>query len=372
MNAKTEDRIQKLLDGTGITLNGSEPWDPQIKNARFFERVLAQGSLGLGEAYMDGWWECEGLDEFIARVLRLNVDQKLGLNLPIIWEAVKAKVMNRQAGKRAYHIGKAHYDMGNDLYRAMLDDRMVYTCGYWKDAQSLNEAQVNKLDLVCRKIGLKRGDRVLDIGCGWGSFAKFAAERYGASVVGITVSSEQAELARKLCAGLPIEIRLQDYTAIHEKFDHVVSLGMVEHVGEKNYRKYFKVARRCLKDDGLFLLHTIGSLKSTATTDPWIEKYIFPNSTLPSLKQLAKASEGLFVTEDVHNFGKDYEKTLLEWNTNFEEHWEQLKHRYDERFYRMWRYYLLSCAGFFRARKGQLWQIVYSKNGVVEGYKSVR
>lgn len=254
----------------------------------------------------------------------------------------------------------------------MLDKRLTYTCGYWKDAATLDEAQEAKLDLVCRKIGLKSGQHVLDIGCGWGSFAKFAAEKYGARVTGVTVSEEQVKLARELCAGLPVEIRLQDYRDVNEQFDHVISLGMFEHVGYKNYSTFFDIVRRCLKDEGMFLLHTIGANKSGRSTDQWIAKYIFPNSMLPSVKQIAAAAEGKFVMEDWHNFSAYYDNTLMAWNANVEAHWETLKDQYSDQFHRMWRYYLLSCAGSFRVRHSQLWQIIFSKKGVPGGYLSVR
>ena len=364
--------LHQLLSQAGIIINGKNPYDIQVRDERFYNRVLSDGSLGLGESYMDGWWECARIDAMIARVLSADLHKQVRGNLPLLFNAVMARLINLQSPSRAFKIGEAHYDIGNDLYRAMLGKRIVYTCGYWRDARSLDEAQDAKLDLVCRKIGLKHGDSVLDIGCGWGSFAKFAAERYGASVVGITVSQQQAKAARELCTGLPIEVRLQDYREVHEKFDHIISLGMFEHVGYKNYRTYMKVVERCLKDDGLFLLHTIGSLTSSVTTDSWIAKYIFPNSMLPSAHHLTSATEGLFVMEDWHNFSADYDKTLLEWHKNFESHWETLRGQYNERFYRMWRYYLLTCAGSFRARRNQLWQIVYSKKGVQGGYTSLR
>ena len=283
----------------------------------------------------------------------------------------EGRVMRRNV-KGPIRIGEHHYDKGNDLYKAMLDKRLTYTCGYWKKAKTLDQAQEAKLDLVCKKLNLKPGQKILDIGCGWGSFAKYAAEKYKVKVVGITVSKEQIAFAKKLCKGLPIEIRLQDYRDIREKFDHIVSLGMFEHVGVKNYRKYMKVVHRCLKDDGLFLLHTIGRNKSLTTSDPWAEKYIFPNSMLPSIKQIGESIEELFVMEDWHNFGTDYDKTLMAWFTNFRKNWNKIKKNYDERFYRMWKYYLLASAGLFRARKGQLWQIVLSKKGVPKGYNSIR
>ena len=364
--------VEQFLEGTGIVLNGPHPWDIQVHNEHLYPRIISEGSLGFGEAYMDGWWDCEQLDEMVARLLKDDVRKKLKTNWPVIIDAFAVRIMNRQSRRRAFHIGEAHYDAGNDLYKAMLDKHLVYTCGYWKQAMNLDEAQEAKLDLVCRKIGLKPGDKLLDIGCGWGSFAKFAAENYGAEIVGITVSKEQKALADERCKGLPVEIRLQDYRDVHDSFDHIVSLGMVEHVGYKNYGTYLQMAHRCLKEGGFFLLHTIGSLHSAKTTDPWIAKYIFPNSMLPSLKQLMEAAEHLFVVEDVHNFAVDYDKTLIAWDKNFESAWPNLKEHYGDRFFRMWRYYLLSCAGSFRCHKNQLWQIVFSKGGVPGGYESIR
>jgi len=332
---------------------------------------LRTGSIGLGESYMDGWWESQQLDEFFNRLLKAEIDKKVR-DWKIILSVIFWRLFNFQSKSRAFQIGEKHYDAGNDLYQIMLDKRLVYTCAYWQDADNLDQAQENKLDLVCRKIGLKSGQKVLDIGCGWGSFAKFAAEKYQAEVMGITVSKEQKQLADKLCQGLPVEIRLQDYRDLNEKFDHIISLGMIEHVGYKNYRQYMKIANRCLKDDGLFLLQTIGGNESVKSTDPWIEKYIFTNSMLPSIKQLAQSVEGLFVMEDWQNLSTNYDQTLMAWYDNFQSGWPQIKDNYSQRFYRMWRYYLLCCAGSFRARKNQLWQIVLSKNGVQGGYQAIR
>lgn len=361
-------KIKAELESADIQINGSRPWDIQVKDNRLFNRVIRQGSLGLGEAYMDGWWEAEALDEFFSRVLKTGLERRVSRNSAVIFENLKSLLTNRQNKEKAYEIGNHHYDIGNGLYKSMLDKRMVYTCGYWQQADTLEEAQEAKLDLVCRKIGLKPGQRVLDIGCGWGSFAQYAAEEYGAEVVGVTVSKEQVEWGRERCRGLPVEIRLQDYRDVSEPFDHIVSLGMIEHAGSKNYRTYMQTVHRCLDDEGVFLLHTIGSNISVHTTDPWINKYIFPNSHLPSIRQLALAAEGLFVIEDWQNFGASYDKTLMAWYRNFEIHWNELKKDYSERFYRMWKYYLLSCAGSFRARKNQLWQIVCSKQGIPGGF----
>lgn len=367
--------VEELLKKADVAIGGSRPQDIVVHDERLFNRVIRYGSLGLGEAYMDGWWDANALDVFIYKVFSAHLDTAIQINLASIFAVTKAFIFNLQSSNRAFKVGEAHYDLGNDLYSAMLDKRMVYTCGYWSGnppKKKLDEAQEAKLDLVCRKIGLKKGDRILDIGCGWGSFAKYAAEKYGASVVGITVSREQAALARELCKGLPVEVRIQDYRKVNEQFDHIVSLGMFEHVGVKNYRDYFKMADRCLKDDGIFLLHTIGYKVSQLTSDPWIEKYIFPGGVIPSIAQIGKAIEGLFIVEDLHNFGADYDTTLMVWFKNFDTAWPKLRAKYGDRFYRMWKYYLLSCAGAFRARDIQLWQIVLSKHGVSGGYASVR
>ncbi len=352
-------------------IDGNRPWDIQVHNAKFYSRILAGGSLALGESYMDGWWDCQQLDEFFNKVMSARLDKKVG-SKSAIWSVIRAKIFNLQSRKRAYEVGRKHYDIGNDLYEVMLDKNMAYSCGYWDKAENLDQAQEAKLDLSCRKLGLKEGMKVLDIGSGWGSFAKYAAEKYGVEVVGITVSEEQVKLARKRGEGLPVEYRLQDYRQLNEQFDRIISIGMIEHVGEKNYRTYMDVVHRCLKSGGLFLLHTIGGNTSVYSTERWIGKYIFPNSMLPSVKQLSVATEKLFVLEDWHSFGADYDKTLLAWYDNFTRGWESIKGRYDPRFYRMWEYYLLGCAGTFRARKNQLWQIVFSKEGVAGGYQSVR
>jgi cyclopropane-fatty-acyl-phospholipid synthase len=333
---------------------------------------MGGGSLALGETYMDSWWDAKNLDQFFYKFIRADLDKKVRLNSQTLLLYISARILNRQTKARAFIVGEKHYDVGNDLYARMLDKRLTYTCGYWKDATNLDEAQDAKLDLICRKLGLKSGDRVLDIGCGWGSFAKFAAEKYGAHVVGITISKEQAKLAQELCKDLPVEIRVCDYRDMNEQFDHVVSIGMFEHVGYKNFNTYMKVAAKCLKDDGLFLLHTIGRNDTGFHTNPWIEKYIFPNGLLPSIKQIGSAIENVFVMEDWHSFGPYYDTTLMAWNENFEKAWPELKGAYEERFKRMWNYYLLSCAGAFRARDVQLWQVVLSKKGVEGGYTSVR
>lgn len=367
---------EKLLKMADVEINGNQPWDIQVHNDQLFGRVLSQGSLGLGESYMDGWWDAQRPDQFIEHLLRARLDKKVKGDWRTFLCVAQQVLFNSQRKTKCFEVGERHYDIGNDLYDVMLDKRKVYTCGYWNHpaggASNLDEAQEAKLDLVCRKIGLKAGQKVLDIGCGWGSFAKFAAEKYGASVVGITVSKEQIKLGKELCAGLPVEFILQDYRDVKGKFDHIVSLGMFEHVGCKNYRTFMRIAHNHLKENGLFLLHTIGNYRSVSSNDPWIEKYIFPNSMLPSIKQIGGAIEEIFQMEDWHNFGADYDKTLMAWFENFDRGWDNLKPRYSERFYRMWKYYLLSCAASFRCRNNQLWQIVLSKNGVPGGYISMR
>ena len=369
-------RVHALLEAAGLEANGPGECDPRILDDRFYGRVLRQGSLGLGESYMDGWWTVPSLDGMLYRLMRHGIDERVhGLSSWL--DDLRALLLNLQTGRRARKVGEQHYDLGNDLFEAMLGERLVYSCGYWRDAGDLDAAQAAKLDLTCRKLGLRPGMRVLDIGCGWGEALKFAAERYGVEGVGITISREQAEYARRLCAGLPVEIRLQDYRELDEPFDRIFSIGMFEHVGARNYDTYFDVARRCLRDEaatggGLFLLHCIGGNVSVTHTDPWIGRYIFPNSMLPSARQIAACTERRFVIEDWHGFGTDYDLTLQAWRRNVEAAWERLPPRYDERFRRMWRFYLAASMAAFRARRIQLWQIVMSPRGVPGGYVGPR
>lgn len=368
---RTRAYFAELLSKADVRINGQRPWDLQLKSAGVFDRVLASGNIGLGEAYMDGAWDAERLDEFFFHIL----DARLATQIKpkrLILPALRAKLLNLQSRERAWQVGEAHYDLGNDFYAAMLDSRMTYTCGYWKAATNLEDAQEAKLDLVCRKLELEPGMKVLDIGCGWGSFMAYAAEHYGVECVGATISAEQAAYGESLMrAGLPVRFLLKDYRELDHRFDRIVSIGMLEHVGRKNHIEYMQAAHRCLKDDGLFLLHTIGKRLRNTPPDPWINRYIFPNGDIPSLSQIADACEGRFVVEDLHNFGADYDRTLMAWHENFEAAWPQFREQYGERFRRMWRYYLLSCAAAFRARNLQLWQLVLSKEGVRGGYHRV-
>jgi len=363
MTTQSEMIIQKLLESADIEVNGTDPWDIQVHDNRFYNRVMREVELGLGESYMDGWWDCQAIDQFVNRALRARLDLQIKGNWKILLHVLRSKFLNLQTSARAFEVGEKHYDLGNELYQAMLDKRLNYTSAYWRDASNLDDAQEAKLDLVCQKIGLQPGMTVLELGCGWGSFAKYAAEKYGVKVLGVTVSAEQVELGMDLCQGLPVELRLQDYREVEGNYDRVISIGVMEHVGYKNYRTYMEVVDRTLKPDGIGFFHTIGSNTSKRIVNPWTEKYIFPNGMLPSIAQLAFAMEGLFVIEDWHNFGPDYDPTLMAWHANFEEAWPALRNQYDERFHRMWRYYLLSAAGGFRSRQTQLWQVVFSRIG---------
>lgn len=372
----------RLMARADIRVGGDRPWDMRLLADDVPERVLGHGTVGLGESYMDGHWVADRLDQFFDRLVRANM--ALGAQAPVaatrppVWHLLKARLLNRQTRRRAWQVGQQHYDLGNDFYRAMLDARMTYTCGYWSGgAATLDEAQQAKLELVCNKLGLQPGMRVLDIGCGWGSFMKYAAQRHSVQCVGITVSAEQVALGRELCAGLPVEFHLMDYrdlagppgAALGGRFERVVSLGMFEHVGHKNYAAFIRVAQAALQQDGLFLLHTIGRNEQGHGTDPWIDKYIFPNGELPTIARIGRACEERFVVEDLHNFGADYDRTLMSWHANVEAAWPCFAEQLGERFHRMWSYYLLSCAGAFRARDIQLWQWVLSPLGVRGGYR---
>jgi cyclopropane-fatty-acyl-phospholipid synthase len=355
--------VRELFGLAGIEIGGHAPGDIRVSNPHFYERVLRDASIGFGEAYMEEWFETDALDVTIDKIMRANLKQKITGSWRLKALTVKAVVMNLQSKTRSGSSVEAHYDIGNDLYTRMLDPRMVYTCGYWKNAKTLAEAQEAKLDLVARKVGLEPGMRVLDLGCGWGGFASWAAEKYGCSVVGVTLSKDQVALGTQLWKHLPVELRLCDYRDVSGTFDRVVSIGMMEHVGPKNHRDVMQVIDRCMAPDGVALIHTIANNRSLRHGTAFIEKYIFPNAVAPSLAQLGRAIEGLFVLEDLHNIGPDYDPTLMAWWHNFDRTYSEISARYDRKFYLMWKFYLLAAAGASRSRDGQLYQMVLTRTG---------
>jgi len=372
MSVYDKNKVRTLFSRAGVTINGDQPWDVQVHEEKFYRRLLNEGSLGFGESYVEGWWDAEALDECVFRLLRARIDRQVRPGLKLIWKHLIWRLFNMQSKARSKKAIGRHYDLDNDLFFSFLDPYHQYSCGYFYKTQDLATAQEQKLELICQKLQLSPGDEVLDIGCGWGGLAKYMTEHYGCRVTGITLSEEQARYAREFCKGLPVRIRLKDYRDVREKYDKIVSVGMFEHVGYKNHRNLLKIVRQALRDEGLFLLHTIGIDRPIVHNDPWMVKYIFPNSQIPSLNQLAKAAEGLFVMEDWHNFGHHYAQTLKAWHDNFVHHWSNLRDRYDERFFRLWTYYLQAGRGNFMARRNQLWQVVFAKEGVPGGYASVR
>lgn len=365
--------VTDLFALADIRFDGARPWDIQVHDERLFRRVLANGSLGLGEAYMDGDWDCPALDQLFDRVISARLGERLGMTFPLVMMMLGARLSNRQSVARSGAVAKIHYDLPTDIHESTYDKRLTGSCAYWKGAVTLDQAQENKLDLICRKVGLRPGHTVFDIGCGWGSFIGFAAERYGAQCTGVTVSSEQVAYVKARYSGSPVEPLQMDYRAYRgPKVDRVISVGMFEHVGSKNYRTYFECARRHLKDEGIFLLHTIWENERHPIIDAWQDKYIFPNGDLPSLGEITSAVEGLFVIEDVHNFGADYDRTLMAWNGNFQSRRAELAARHGERFCRMWEYYLLQNAGAFRCRHISVGQFVLTPYGLRGGYAAMR
>lgn len=371
-------QIQTLLDKAGITLNGNNPQDIKLIDDNALQRILTEGSLGLGETYMEGMWECERLDDLSYRLFKSHLEKEIKINFFTFLFYLSRKIINYQNKKNAKRVAEVHYNLDNNLFEKMLDKSMAYSCGYWKNADDLNAAQIAKYELICKKLYLTAEDHLLDIGCGWGGLAAFAAEHIGCKVVAISNAVNQISYAKERYQHLPISFYLADYreTSIYnpdnKQFSKLVSVGAFEHFGFKNYITFFHLMAKQLKDTGLFLLHSIGNNTTEIATDRWINKYIFPNSGLPSMAQITQSIENIFIVEDWHNFGAYYDKTLLAWHDNFVKNWDSIKENFDTRFYRMWTYYLLMCAGMFRAREAQLWQIVMSKSGIEGGYDSFR
>ncbi len=362
----------KALRRADIHINGTRPWDVVMHNEELFDRIAKQGTLGAGEAYMDGWWDCEELDTMFCKAILGNMEHELAHSLPVLFVNMRQKFFNMQDRHHAEDVAKRHYNMDNRLFAAMLGPTMNYSCGYWSNADNLDDAQRAKMDLICRKLELKPGMSVLDVGCGWGGLARWMTAHWGVQVTGVSVASEQIRYAREHDPKGLVNWVCEDYRSMTGQYDRVVSVGMFEHVGRKNYGVYMSTILRLLKSDGLFLLHTIGANYQKSGVDPWINKYIFPNGMLPSPMTLTRSFSGQFVLEDWQNFGADYDRTLMAWYRNFEDGISNGGFACDERVRRMYRYYLMSCAGCFRARDIQLWQLVLSPRGAAGGYTSVR
>ena len=381
VGAAPEAAVKSIFARAGLELQGPRPWDPQVHNPALYGDLLRRGSLALGEGYVEGGWDCEDLDGFFTRLLSQDIGSaSLGLDglarLRQVVVELRERWGNLQTRRRAFDVGRRHYDIDPRVYGAMLDHRRVYSCAYWRHASSLEEAQEHKLRLICEKLELRPGQRLLDLGCGWGGLAGYAARNYGVRVTGITISHQQYHYCREVLADLPVDIQCCDYRSLPKKkpepFDRVVSVGMLEHVGRNNDRKYFDVASSLMTKQGLFLVQSIGTATTSWSLDPWIDTYIFPNGRLPSAQQLSKGFEGIFILEDWENIGADYDKTLMAWWQNFDAAWPSLSADINHQFYRLWKYYLLSCAGLFRSRQGQLWQVVLSKRERSGGYASKR
>lgn len=363
-----------LLRGAGIEVNGPNPWDMQVHNDALYGRILSDPELQLGETYMDQLWSCERIDIMIDKILRSRIQQTLSLSFKERMLILGEILFNPQIGASAAKNVAVHYDIGNELYTRMLDPYMQYTCGYWRNgAKDLSEAQEHKLELICRKLGLRPGMKMLDLGCGWGGLMRYAAEKYQVESVGYTLSKEQVSWIQETCAGLPIRVIEDNYLNAHNRlqetgqFDVIAVIGAIEHCGAKNYRAFMETCSKCLKTDGIFMVHTIISSRTTNRPSPFLYKYIFPGSKVPSPAEVCNSAEDFFVLEDVHNFGEDYDYTLMAWNDRFQASWPELSamapDKYNERFKRMWEYYLAICAGSFRARGNQLMQFMFTKDG---------
>jgi cyclopropane-fatty-acyl-phospholipid synthase len=378
MHNFTKTKAIKMFAKADIKIDGNREWDIQVHDERFYSSLLFHGSVALGETYVNGWWDCKNVEQFIYRVLHYRLVnprtyelQHFGSSFLKNTRFISKYIINAQSVKRASRDVKYHYNLGNDLFRATLGQSMTYTCGYFKNTKDLDEAQLNKMDLVCKKLHLKKGMTVLDIGCGWGSLAKHMSSKYGVKVVGITLSENQVKYARRHCKGEDVKIVLCDYRDYVGKFDRIVSIEMIEHVGAKNLKEFMHKANANLKEDGLMLLQFDGKAESINWNYSWIEKYIFPGTVTPSLKQITTSAEGLFTLVDLHDFTKDYHLTMNCWHSNFLKNWDDIKDSYDDRFFRLWKFYLTMCPATALANTQHLWQIVLQKNNSEKQYERI-
>lgn len=371
MNAKiptvTRLLLEPLLARAGVKVDGKEPWDIQVADQRFFRTVLTQGSLGLGEAYLRGWWTCNDLEELSYRLIRSGLYKtSLLLPQPVLANLLHATI-NQQSKEKSLRVAVQHYSLGNDVFLDFLGRHHLYSCGYFKDTDDLDVAQRQKLEKVCRLLDLRPGDRVLDVGGGWGEFARYAATQHGCEVTSINIADEQIKFAREYCKDASVEIRRCDYRDVTGRFDKIVVMAMLTHVGYKNYRGFMEVMDRCLEPGGLMLVESVGGHKSRKDCEPWINRYIFPGGVVPSLEQFDRAVAGLFARKALDEFGSSYVHTLRAWHRNFVQAWPAHRSRYDDRMRLMFEYFFLTVAGAFRAGYLLHWHLLFQKGEQVAG-----
>lgn len=362
----SEGLVRSILESAGIQANGTETWDPRINDQRFWNRVAMDGMLGLGDSYVDRWWDSDDIPEFFNRAIRGRLLVWTSRSHHAILKRIRDWAFNPQNPRRAVANVKAHYTERDELVLGMLGPWNAYSCAFFEDpehpAEGLAVAEARKLELICRKLSLNSSDRFLDIGCGWGSLLGYAQKHYGVKGDGITPAPNQAAFVSRTY-GLTVYER--DYRRIDTHYDRIASVGMYEHVGPKNARTYMETVNRSLNKNGLFLLHFFGRPSADIPLlDTWTDRYIFPGAYLPTSAETHAAAEGLLEIVHQDEWGRHYDPTLCAWERNFEEYAvrEGLKER-NQALYRMWRYYLLSAAGAFRSGDIALWQMVFKKRG---------
>lgn len=358
-----ENLLTNWLEDAGIHVNGPASHDIRVHDKRFYWRTLAHGSLGFGEAFMDGWWSCEDLEEMVFRLIRSEVRRRAYRHPGAVALEWLNRIRNDQNRRRSLRAPRRHYDFDNEMFQAFLGRYMNYSCGYYAGTGDLDEAQILKMDIICRKLDLQPGEHLLDVGGGWGEFALYAAKHYGVHVTSVNISEEQMRFARRRCAGYDVDVVRSDYRDIAGQYDKVAAIAMFPHVGHRNHRTFMQAMYRALKPGGTFLIESTMNTATTTAGDPWIDRYIFPGLLMPSGSQICAAMEGLFVIEDLHNFGPHYVKTLRAWNANFQNAWGRFAARHDERVRRMFEYFFLISAALFRARTMEYWHLVLTRQG---------
>jgi len=353
--------LDSILSRAGVSINGNQPWDITVIDNRFYGHVLANGSLGLGESYMRQYWSTQDLEELFYRLVSSGMEE-VGNRIPgRIISRIFSRGLNRQTTHKSKKNAEHHYNLGNSLFFNFLGKYKNYSCGYYKEAETLDEAQLAKLHRLCELLELKKGDRLLDVGGGWGEFAKFAADNYGCHVTSINIAEEQIKHARQYCRDANVDIVKCDYRNMTGSFNKIAVIAMFTHVGHKNYRQFMETMSRILEPGGKMIMETVGGHRSKTRCEPWTDKYIFPGGLIPSLDQIDQSIKGLFLRDSLEEFGDDYVLTLREWHSNFKRAWPKLSEEYSNSMRLMFEYFFLSVAGDFRAKDLLHYHIEFSK-----------
>ncbi len=354
--------VERALRRADVRIDGDRPHDIRVLDPRFYGDVLRRGSLGFGECYVRRWWDADDVEELAFRLIRSGV-YSLSSAVPGLPRDLRDMFANQQTRRLATRVADEHYSMGNDVFFAFLGGVRNYSCGIFDGDADLDAAQTRKLAKISSLLDLRPGERLLDVGGGWGELSRHAAAAHGCEVTHVNLSDEQIRHASALCTDLSVRVEKRDWRDVEGRFDKIAVIAMLTHVGPKNYRRFMQRMHDRLEPGGLMLIETVGTRHAAVRCEAWLDKYIFPGGVVPTRRQILGAADGLFDETRFESSGEHYVQTLRCWQENFERNWTDLSSRYDEERRRIFNYFFQSIGGAFRAGYVDHWHILLRRTG---------